>query len=670
MPDSDRSSTLTSRSKYLTKSLFTLAVDCPTKLFYSQNPEYGNRKRQDSFLQCLANGGLQVGQLARVMHPYGVAVTGDSIAEQVRQTSELLEREEVTIFEAAVEDDGLLARIDILRKRGVEVELIEVKAKSWNPSEDALLKKRGGIAAEFQSYVLDLAYQVFVFQRSYPRLNVSSYLMLPDTGTRTSVDGLNRKFKVCRDGTSARVEVAIGTDVNAIGASILRLVEADKAVQSILEEGIEISGATEPFTNAVSILRDAMRSERRISTTPHANCGKCEFRSEHPVSSSQLSGFHECWKEAFGWSDEDFQEGTVLDLWNSRSKDALIAEGIRKLSDVRRDHLKVEPGKLGLSHGQRQWMQVSGEWEGGGPLFLDRERMGLAISTWQYPLHFIDFETAAVALPYFTGQRPYGQLAFQFSHHVMHHDGRIEHRSQFLHRTVGTYPNIEFLRELKSALTEQGTVFRWATHENTILRDLRRQVLESDAAPQDLNELVEFIDSLTYSNESEGGGRVTGARCMVDLKEIAERYFFHPATRGSSSLKKVLPAVFESSDELKSIYSQPIYGVNAQIRSRNFVEPMTWWQPGNPVLDPYSLLPPIFDDVSPEEIAALEFNLDAELADGIAATIAYMRLQSEIMPTDTRLRIEKALLRYCELDTLAMVMVVQAWQGWLRASSN
>ena len=128
--------------------------------------------------------------------------------------------------------------------------------------------------------------------------------------------------------------------------------------------------------------------------------------------------------------------------------------------------------------------------------------------------------------------------------------------------------------------------------------------------------------------------------------------------------------MFESSEALKSIYSQAIYGVNAQIRSRNFVEPMTWWQPGNPVRDPYSLLPPIFEDVSPEEMAALEFNLDAELADGLAATIAYMRLQSEVMPADTRQRIEGALLRYCELDTLAMVMVVQAWQGWLRPNVN
>jgi len=41
--------------------------------------------------------------------------------------------------------------------------------------------------------------------------------------------------------------------------------------------------------------------------------------------------------------------------------------------------------------------------------------------------------------------------------------------------------------------------------------------------------------------------------------------------------------------------------------------------------------------------------------------MAYARLQFEDLDNETRLRIKDSLLRYCELDTLAMVMVVQAW---------
>jgi len=35
---------------------------------------------------------------------------------------------------------------------------------------------------------------------------------------------------------------------------------------------------------------------------------------------------------------------------------------------------------------------------------------------------------------------------------------------------------------------------------------------------------------------------------------------------------------------------------------------------------------------------------------------------------DTRAKINEALLRYCELDTLAMVMIVQAWRDFLETT--
>ena len=54
---------------------------------------------------------------------------------------------------------------------------------------------------------------------------------------------------------------------------------------------------------------------------------------------------------------------------------------------------------------------------------------------------------------------------------------------------------------------------------------------------------------------------------------------------------------------------------------------------------------------------------DSIIAEGGAAATAYARLQFEQMNAQTRERIESALLRYCELDTLAMAMIVEAWQA-------
>lgn len=80
-----------------------------------------------------------------------------------------------------------------------------------------------------------------------------------------------------------------------------------------------------------------------------------------------------------------------------------------------------------------------------------------------------------------------------------------------------------------------------------------------------------------------------------------------------------------------------------------------WLEEGQP--DPYSKLKSIAKNLLPEGAS-----LDSVIAEGGAAATAYARLQFEKLKPDERVRIQESLLRYCELDTLAMVMVVQAWQ--------
>jgi succinate dehydrogenase flavin-adding protein (antitoxin of CptAB toxin-antitoxin module) len=56
-----------------------------------------------------------------------------------------------------------------------------------------------------------------------------------------------------------------------------------------------------------------------------------------------------------------------------------------------------------------------------------------------------------------------------------------------------------------------------------------------------------------------------------------------------------------------------------------------------------------------------------ESSDGIreggAAMTAYAQMQFTQMPDDERQRYCAALLRYCELDTLAMVFLFEYWQS-------
>jgi hypothetical protein len=86
------------------------------------------------------------------------------------------------------------------------------------------------------------------------------------------------------------------------------------------------------------------------------------------------------------------------------------------------------------------------------------------------------------------------------------------------------------------------------------------------------------------------------------------------------------------------------------------------------VLDPYKLLPEMFQDISEKDFALLS-NSD-ELKDGGAALTAYARMQFEEMSEYERSEIRKALLKYCELDTLAMVMIYEGWKDLINQEKN
>ncbi len=61
--------------RYLTKSRFKLAVECPTKLFYvNKRNEYSDTMADNDFLAMLAEGGYQVGELAKKLYPNGIEV--------------------------------------------------------------------------------------------------------------------------------------------------------------------------------------------------------------------------------------------------------------------------------------------------------------------------------------------------------------------------------------------------------------------------------------------------------------------------------------------------------------------------------------------------------------------------------------------------------------------
>lgn len=648
------------KPRYLTKSRFKLAVECPRKLFYTgKKAIYQDTMVEDAFLEMLAEGGYQVGALAKLRYPEGIEIHETDHASAESATMTLLARDRVVLFEPAIRVGDFFVRIDMLVKDGNSFELIEVKAKSYNSLKPELFGAKGGILSGMLPYFQDAAFQTWVLQQAFPGSVIKTFLMMPDKAQIAPINGINQMFQILPD---RKVETTIppGVDGQALAELLLAKVDVSPWVADILASPLRFPGGPLPFTDAANLWARQYAADLLAAPPIGAHCSGCQF--DAPADGQLASGFRECWKEALGWSDADFDAGTVLDLYKSLRKQKLIDQGVFKLSQVQKDDLgdfDEDPGPSGMSIKQRQWMQVAGlpDEDRDKGYYLDTTLVHNAIAEWRFPLHFIDFETAAVALPFHAEMRPYQSLAFQFSHHVMDANGQIRHIGQFLCAEPGVFPNYTFARALMSELDgDDGTVFMWSHHENTILNAIARQLLEDENPPDDREELLRFLGSLTKG----------GDRAMVDLCDLAGKAYFHPDTKGSSSIKKVLPAILKGSDELKAKYSRPVYGAPIGMPSLNFgsSEGFAWIDVSSDgtVSDPYGRLKAMARDMLPEGVD-VEVRDDSIIAEGGAAATAYARLQFEQMDTQTRERIKSALLRYCELDTLAMAMVVEAWRA-------
>jgi len=146
--------------RYLTKSRFKLALDCPAKPFYTGKSKFPNPKKNDAFLEALAEGGYQVGALAKCYYPDGVEISERGYDIPLHKTSELLKGDNVVIFEAAFNYKNLFIRADILEKRGNLINLLEVKAKSLDGRESmGMLNRSGFLDPKWVEYIYDVAFQ-------------------------------------------------------------------------------------------------------------------------------------------------------------------------------------------------------------------------------------------------------------------------------------------------------------------------------------------------------------------------------------------------------------------------------------------------------------------------------------------------------------------------------
>jgi hypothetical protein len=151
-------------------------------------------------------------------------------------------------------------------------------------------------------------------------------------------------------------------------------------------------------------------------------------------------------------------------------------------------------------------------------VYFDAAGAGRDLAPHTLPGLFLDFETIRFVVPIWAGTRPYQQIPFQFSCHVLGADGKLTH-TDFLDLS-GNDPSEDFSEALLAACQPAGPIFVYNKgFEGARIRELAERYSKYRAA------LLALLPRL------------------VDLLPITGEHYYHPDQQGSWSIKKVLPAM-------------------------------------------------------------------------------------------------------------------------------
>ena len=617
----DKTAMTAARPRTLSKSDFALARTCDAKLYYRENG-YPDDRESDPYLIMLAEGGYMVEALATAKCPDGIALEyGGDATEACAQTLEYLERDRVTLFQATLVWRRRQARVDILRKGGNVVRLIEVKAKSFDGDEHTTSLRDGGrgvlrgkrkpyaIVAGWEDKLEDVTFQVLILERLLPGVTVVPHLCVVDRSKRSALDNLPRLFRIerreARDGTS-RLHSAryVGTAEQLALLDLLTELDVSAEVAMLRDDVDEAATRYEALLDAAFDPSLAVRG---------AKCKECEF----VTPDSMKSGFAHCWGELASAEPHilDLHSiGTVRDADGSTLVDSLVRAGKASLFDIPEERLCKTDGSIGpQATRQRRQIQCARS----GETWIGPDLRG-KIEALTYPLHFIDFEIARLALPYHARMRPYGQVAFQWSSHAVNALGAEPIHREWLNVT-DVWPNHTFAMTLRDAIGDAGPVLTWTSFEASRLKEIVRELPQFEVEHP---ELVAWIENLV-------------AHRIVDLHDWAKADFYHPGMRGRTSLKIVLDALWRCDVVMRDQF-RAWTGLTATASQ-----------------DPYHALP------------ALVINgVTQDVREGTGAVRAYEAMMYGVERDDAAAREawRLLLLQYCNLDTLSMVLVFEHWR--------
>lgn len=151
-------------------------------------------------------------------------------------------------------------------------------------------------------------------------------------------------------------------------------------------------------------------------------------------------------------------------------------------------------------------------------LYFDAESARLAVIPKNLPAYFLDFETINLAIPIWQGARPYQQIPFQFSLHVVDENNKLSNY-EFLDLS-GNDPARPFAERLIACCNTHGPIFVY------------NKGFEGSKIQELANRFADLCPALLIVKSR-----------LVDLQPITKQNYYHPSQQGSWSIKSVLPSI-------------------------------------------------------------------------------------------------------------------------------
>jgi Domain of unknown function(DUF2779) len=648
-------------SHYLSKSDFKASFDCRTKLFYRKS-HYPSSIDENEYIQFLADGGFMIEKVAQARYPNGTNLAGEHDPQTAQiKTQKLIEAsEDAVVFEAAVVFKKYYARIDILRREGKTLHLIEVKSSSINTDDEDdnedttaafVIKKnpnKGKPNADWKPDLLDVAFQAYVLRLSFPEYTVKPWLCVVDKAHRVTAFETLDKFRVKCDAHNpkARPDVTYLDDpANLKGSKLLTYRHVTTLTNMLM---MEVKAKAEKLADLIDAKGLVSQVQEPVADL-YKICRKCEYRFKADMA-PKLHGFAECWGKMAEVKNHILDLHRVTQIGSTKFPDpvpSLLQNRQASLLDLQKNQL----GKKGARQKRRliQWSNSFGK----GQEYLSaalKQELHSHKKNPGWPFHFLDFEACNVALPYHAGLRPYERVAFQWSCHTLNSRNELTHAEWLNMGRV--FPNFAFAQSLRQQIGDTGTIYVWSDYEESTLRNVLTQIEElarhhaSEAIqlcglPNHLalSDLANWINQLLGPKAKKG--KPSNSCRIRDLHKYTVNHYFHPEMLGRTSIKVVLPAVWRNDENLR--------------QDPWFAEYLKVDLSGCP-LNPYKTQPPL---------PLGEEDQDEEsINDGTGAVRIYQDLIfRQEKETQFRSNRERLLKQYCRLDTAAMVMI---WKHWYR----